>query len=482
MKLVPAILAYIAVLGSSAAAQREIPKTWDERALSEWATPLAGLNVRPGHISASDYYALRVENLRTYPVYYPGREPEGYWDMIQRVGPKPLIAPDKLKTKAAWVEAGRRVFDEADHLHVRTLDPKFIAAARSQETFAGGDAEPLPDGTVFGMRWVPTARGVALSFSNCSNCHLLYLRDGTRIPGAPSLAGVSRGQPRFRVPLLRVVFQANHVISTAAPFRVPDESLGISLYRRYGVPWLKEDPNERLKGMQASDVGPFVDAGLLGGALSRWNGSLFYPAKIPDLIGFKDRKYIDATGTHVHRGAGDLMRYAASVSFAETADFGPHHVLSTDMQRPGVRLSDEALYALALYIYSLQPPRNPNPLDENAKAGQKIFARERCIGCHTPPLYTNNKLTLAEGFTPPKDKPSNLDVMAISVGTDPGLALKTRKGTGYYKVRRLVSRPLLARWIGGKLGRDVRPGPPQRHARAWGLESAGYQDSCHQRP
>jgi hypothetical protein len=434
MKLVPSVLAHIAVLGSSVAAQGEIPKTWDERALAEWATPLAGLNVRPGHMSTDEYYALRVENLRTYPVYYPGREPEGYWDMIQRVGPKPLIERDKLKTKADWVEAGRRVFDEADHLQGRTLDPKFIAAARRQETFAGGDADPLPDGTVFGMRWVPTARGVALSFSNCSNCHLLYLRDGTRIPGAPSLAGVSRGQPRFRVPLLRVVFEANHVISTAAPFRVPDEPLGISLYRAYGVPWLKEDPNERVKRMQASDVGPFGNAGLVGGALPRWNGSLFYPAKIPDLIGFKGRKYIDATGTHVHRGAGDLMRYAASVSFAETADFGPHHMLSAETRRAEARLGDDALYALALYIYSLEPPRNPNPFDATAKAGQRVFAREGCIGCHTPPLYTNNKLTLAQGFTPPNDRPAKLDVLPISVGTDPGLALMTRKGTGYYKV------------------------------------------------
>jgi cytochrome c peroxidase len=49
-------------------------------------------------------------------------------------------------------------------------------------------------------------------------------------------------------------------------------------------------------------------------------------------------------------------------------------------------------------------------------------------------LYTNNKLTLAKGFTPSPDKPASLDVVAISVGTDPGLALATRKGTGYYKV------------------------------------------------
>ena len=92
------------------------------------------------------------------------------------------------------------------------------------------------------------------------------------------------------------------------------------------------------------------------------------------------------------------------------------------------------MYALALYIKSLKPPPNPNPFDKHAAEGKKIFEREGCGGCHTPPLYTNNKLTLARGFTPPADTPKSLDIMNVSVGTDTGLALKTRKGTGYYKV------------------------------------------------
>jgi hypothetical protein len=49
-------------------------------------------------------------------------------------------------------------------------------------------------------------------------------------------------------------------------------------------------------------------------------------------------------------------------------------------------------------------------------------------------LYTSNKVTLAHGFEPPSDAPASLDILRISVGTDPGLALGTRKGTGYYKV------------------------------------------------
>jgi hypothetical protein len=413
----------------------DIPKTWDEAALTDWANPVAGLNLRPSSMLPSEYYSLPTENVRTYPVYYPGREPEGYWDMLQRTSPKPLIETDELITEADWIAAGRRVFDELDHFHLRTYDPKFIAAARKLDTFQQVGANPLPDGAVFGMRWVPTAQGVALSFSNCSNCHVLYLKDGTRVPGAPALARVSRAEPRaVTVPLLRAVSEANHVIGTAIPFRMPDEPLGVSWYRAYGVPWLKDDPNERLKSIPPADAVAFAAAGMLGGAFPRWNGSVFYPTKIPDLVGFKDRKHIDATATHLHRNVGDLMRYAALVSFAETSDFGPYHVLGEGAKRVAARAPDEALYALALYIYSLKPPPNPNPVDEKAVAGQRIFAREGCPRCHTPPLYTNNKLTLAQGFEPPKDAPPTLDILPISVRTDPGLALRTRKGTGYYKV------------------------------------------------
>ena len=154
------------------------------------------------------------------------------------------------------------------------------------------------------------------------------------------------------------------------------------------------------------------------------------------------------------------MRYAALVSFAEATEFGPHQTLQPDSRRISARWSDEALYALALYIYSLEPPRNPNRFDEKARAGERIFKRERCPTCHTPPLYTNNKLTLAQGFTPPKDKPAFLDVLPISVGTDPGLALHTRKGTGYYKVPSLKGLWYRGHYLHdgsvASFGRDVR--------------------------
>jgi hypothetical protein len=412
----------------------DIPRTWDDAALADWATPLAGLNVRPAAISAKEYYSLPTENLRTYPAYFPGREPDGYWDMLRHVGPKPLIEPDTLKTETDWVEAGKRVFDEADDLHLRTFDQKFIAAARSREALEETRVRPLPDGTVFGMRWVPTSRGVALTFSNCSFCHVLYLPDGTRVPGAPFRTTAPRPPERYPVmPLISQVQAAKRVLTGVPPFFMGREPVGMWLYRAYGVPWKSNDVHERLKSFTQDQYEELDTAFRSSGGLARWNGSLYYPAKVPDLIGIRDRKYIDHTATHLHRGIGDLMRYAAMVSFAETADFGPYHVLSSDTERVRARLSDEALYALAVYLYSLQPPRNPNPFDAKAEAGEKLFRREGCARCHTPPLYTSNKLTLAQGFDPPADLPLTLDVLRVSVGTDANLALMTRKGTGYYK-------------------------------------------------
>jgi hypothetical protein len=63
-----------------------------------------------------------------------------------------------------------------------------------------------------------------------------------------------------------------------------------------------------------------------------------------------------------------------------------------------------------------------------------VFQSEGCAACHTPPLYTNNKLTPAEGFNVPEEHRKQYDILPLSVGTDPNLALKTRRGTGYYKV------------------------------------------------
>jgi hypothetical protein len=129
----------------------------------------------------------------------------------------------------------------------------------------------------------------------------------------------------------------------------------------------------------------------------------------------------------LNQGADNLASYDGFIPAAKDFRTQPY----PSSQR---RYSDEQLYALSLYLYSLSPPGNPNKFDGRAKRGEKVFAHEGCAGCHTPPLYTNNKLTPVDGFNVPNDHREKYDVLWASVGTDPGLALMTRRGTGYYKV------------------------------------------------
>jgi hypothetical protein len=141
----------------------EIPRVWDEVALADWMTPVAGLNVRPSHISPTGYYAIPEYNLRSYPVYMPGREPAGYWEMLQRVGPQPLFEPEKLKTEADWIAAGERIFEEAAIPQMASFDPQLIAQMRDPEFMRRHDAKSLPNGTILLLRWLPTSRGVGLA-------------------------------------------------------------------------------------------------------------------------------------------------------------------------------------------------------------------------------------------------------------------------------------------------------------------------------
>ena len=82
----------------------------------------------------------------------------------------------------------------------------------------------------------------------------------------------------------------------------------------------------------------------------------------------------------------------------------------------------------------MTPPANPNPFDARARRGQEVFAASGCARCHTPPLYTANKLVPADGFTPPADHYKRYDILDVRVGTDPALTMTTRRGTGYYKI------------------------------------------------
>src|SRR4051812_4975336 len=113
----------LAAICATAMAQQQptaAPRIWNDRDLAAWATPLTNINVRPGHLPEKEYYAVAVGDwVRSYPVYLPGREPEGYWQMLQSKKPEPLITPG-APTEAGWIEAGRRAYDEMDVPGFRT--------------------------------------------------------------------------------------------------------------------------------------------------------------------------------------------------------------------------------------------------------------------------------------------------------------------------------------------------------------------------
>jgi hypothetical protein len=410
-----------------------VPKLWDAKELEGWATPVAGLGVAPSFVSEEVYYSAPVDNLRTYPVYHPSREPKGYREALAREGPKPLIEPEKLKSEADWIEAGKRVFDELDTALSRTDDPAVIAhftdaAAIDKYRDAHHDAM-TKDGVLLDYRWVVDKdRKLKLSFSSCFSCHTRLMPDGSLLPGAPCNYDLSDA-PAVDIMLKQLAIS-------------PKLTRGEAKYVEFGVPWRKDDVHARFKTMKDEELHALLgqdDGAPPGTTFARFNGSPFFVTRMADLRGVKHRKYLDATGTHVNRGPADIARYGILVEFADAAVFGPHHMFPPDITSVKVRPTDEAMYALGLYVYSLEPAPSPYPMDDLGQRGRRVFEENGCAKCHTPPYYTNNKLIPVPGFEPPRDAENDpatarLDVSSRRVHTDPGLALQTRKGTGYYKV------------------------------------------------
>ena len=136
------------------------------------------------------------------------------------------------------------------------------------------------------------------------------------------------------------------------------------------------------------------------------------------------------------------MRYAiineGLDTLAHYGDFQPSLTTTVFSAEAGTRYSDEHVACStplpSTSASSSSPHPTPNPFDAQARRGQKIFTAQGCPACHTPPLYTNNKLNPVKGFKVPDDLRKTDDIMATSIGTDAGLGMQTRRGTGFYKV------------------------------------------------
>jgi hypothetical protein len=405
-----------------------VPKTWDDAAMSTLEVPLANPIGSPKQVSAYYYYKVPVRPIyKQYPIYAHGHEPAGYIDWLKQQEPV-IVWDDRghappLKTDADWIKAGEIVFG-APVIYEAFLR---VLHVRSPEWWTQVGARFASDGTVPGWAYVVTEKGkLAVGALSRSSCHTRLMPDGTALKGA-------QGN-----------FPFEKMLGAALPGSVPpdvERPTKLEDYAAFAAPWLNPDPAAQILQMPFADI-ISAHAAIPPGVIARHGTSVFYPVQVPDLIGVKERRYLDRTGLQQNRGIAGLMRYAALnqggddlASFAGFIHFGNENFKRRpDPANVGGRYTDDQLYALALYLYSLQPPHDPNNFEAIAARGQKVFQREGCPGCHTPPLYTNNKLTLAEGFILPPDAQKTYDIMPISVGTDPNLTLKTRRGTGYYKV------------------------------------------------
>ena len=245
----------------------DAPRFWNDHDLSDWATPIAGLNVRPGHYSEKEYYSAPIgEYVRTYPVYFPGREPAGYWDTIRNKKPEPLIVPGS-RTSSEWLTEGSRIFHELDLPYLRNYDSKLFALIRSAEECAKLGGHPQKDGTMLGLRWVPTSQGLALGQLDCAVCHSRVMPDDSIVEGAPA-PGADRGS------MVSIVGKfVTHDSASFLDFFSPGETAKQVNWRFWAAPWVPGDINEKVV---APDVNAPDFAGLGRGVIPRFNGSPFY--------------------------------------------------------------------------------------------------------------------------------------------------------------------------------------------------------------
>src|SRR4051794_21950956 len=88
-----------------------IPRTWVDGAMTSLEVPLARPGSSPVHVRADYYDRIPIRPIyKSYPIYHPDKEPQGYLDWLQHQEPEIIFDPSKLRTEADWVRAGEVVF------------------------------------------------------------------------------------------------------------------------------------------------------------------------------------------------------------------------------------------------------------------------------------------------------------------------------------------------------------------------------------
>jgi hypothetical protein len=397
---------------SQSGANPQRAKVWEDAELRAITLPPALPEGKILYLPSEAYYKQKPLTIyKTYPVYSIDQEPPGYLDWLARQEPEIVFDPRKPPPESEWKALGQTVFEApTDFAPAETIhDREWYSKVRPPVT---------REGVVPAYSYVIRKKGlVEVGSGSCAMCHSRVLPDGAYVPGA---------QGNFPVERAYAENLRRRRLAKAPPRNATGLLLPLADVARWTDHLYERSRNEVLA----------VSEAMIAGVAMRPGFSYLDPPKIADLIGVRDRRYLDLTVRLVHRSVGDIARYGsmcwASNYFFSKDDRIPDAAVSAVSD--SMRYSDEEAYIFAQYVYSLEPPRNPNKPSALSKAGKAVFEREGCPACHTPPLYTNNKIIPAGDFQPPADHRAKYDILDTRIGTDPAAAVDSLRGRGYYKV------------------------------------------------
>lgn len=268
------------------------------------------------------------------------------------------LVPERVpQDEAAWVELGKRVFFE----YPLRADPTYDVVA----AIPGGLDDTgflVEDGAYVGLRVVLGPGGAPRVGITCAMCHGGPDPDGG-VSGALSNRAMDVGAARL-------------LAMGLSPGELPPELDSTALADL-----------DRL-GPGRTDILP---------------DAAFNPYALPDFGGLADMPYLHHTANWHHRSTATLAVRCETL-----------FITSSGMT---TRIPRVLAYAVASYFRSLPPaPPSASPSPESEE-GRVIFEREGCGGCHTPPLYTSDRLVTLE-----------------EVGTDAAAGESSARHTGYYRI------------------------------------------------
>lgn len=134
------------------------------------------------------------------------------------------------------------------------------------------------------------------------------------------------------------------------------------------------------------------------------NDDEFNPYAFPDLGGLVDMPYLHHNANWRNRAVGTLAVRCETLFITSARGAG--------------RIPRVLSWALAMFYRSLPAPGPVDVVDDDlAAAGAEVFEGLGCTGCHTPPLYTSDRLVTLE-----------------EVGTDDAAGASPARFSGHYRI------------------------------------------------